>query len=161
MNQYTRSSPDKELDMRRAPSRYDRLAIGAVSIALAVSLGALVANASTGTAPPTRSTVTVTFGDKGSTVRLQVGETLRVLLDNTYWSIGPSSRPRLLAPHGAVRVHPRLTGCVPGEGCGSVTALFRALEPGTAVISASRVSCGEALRCTGGNGSFDVTVRIQ
>jgi hypothetical protein len=150
--------------MRRDQARFLRFGIGGASVLLVVALGALLANVSSGASPPTsRSDVfTVTFADKGKTVDLRVGETLRVVLDNTYWSTNPpSSNSASLVQRGEVRVYPRLAGCVAGEGCGTVITLFRATAAGTAMVSASRVSCGEALRCTGGNGSFEITVRIQ
>jgi hypothetical protein len=34
------------------------------------------------------------------------------------------------------------------------------LKAGTATVSASRVSCGEALRCTGKQGSYSVTIVV-
>lgn len=146
--------------MQREQARFIRFGVGVASVLLVLGLGALVAIQSTGASPKRADVVTVTFGDKGSTVYLHVGETLRVILDSTYWSMGPSSNSNIVASHGAVRIVPRLTGCVAGQGCGTVTAWFRAIAPGTASISASRVSCGEALRCTNGNGDFHVRVRV-
>jgi hypothetical protein len=149
--------------MRRDQARILRFGIGGASVLLVVALGALLANVSSGASPKTKSDiVTVTFADKGKTVDLRVGETLRVVLDNTYWSTNPpSSNSAGLVQRGAVKVYPRLAGCVAGEGCGTVITLFRATAAGTAMVSASRVSCGEAMRCTSGNGTFEVTVRIQ
>jgi hypothetical protein len=149
--------------MRRDQARFLRFGIGGASVLLVVALGALLANVSSGASPKTKSDiVTVTFADKGKTVDLRVGETLRVVLDNTYWSTNPpSSNSAGLVQRGAVKVYPRLAGCVAGEGCGTVITLFRATAAGTAMVSASRVSCGEAMRCTSGNGTFEVTVRIQ
>jgi hypothetical protein len=146
--------------MRRDKAGAVRLAVGATAVGLVLALGA-VASVSVGATLHGNRVVTVGFGDKGSTVNLRVGETLRVVLDSTYWSIKPSSNANVLAARGVPVVAPRLVGCVPGQGCGTTTALFRALAPGVASISASRASCGEAMRCTLGNGSFKVTVRVQ
>lgn len=146
--------------MRREQTRVMRFGLGTAAVLLVFGLGGLVASQS-GAAPKRAGTVTVTFGDKGSTVYLHTGETLRVVLDSTYWSMHPSSNADVLPARGAVTVVPRLRGCVPGQGCGTVTATFRASAPGSATLSASRVSCGEALRCTMGNGSFYVTVRVR
>jgi hypothetical protein len=146
--------------MTRDRARFLRFGIGAACVVLVLALGAFAANRSSGAAPRGRGTVTVTFGDKGSTVGLHVGATLRVVLDSTYWSMNPSPNPGVLAPHGAATTVPR-SGCVPGEGCGTVTALFLAHSSGTISISASRTSCGEALRCTNGDGSFQVTVHVE
>ena len=146
--------------MRREQARVLRYGIGTASLLLTLALGAMVASGPSGASPRRVNVVTVTFRDKGSTVHLRVGERLRVILGSTYWSFKPSSNSRTLAQMGAVKVVPR-AGCVAGQGCGTVTALFRALAPGTAAVSASRVSCGEALRCSKGNGSFSVTVRVN
>ena len=149
--------------MRRDHGRFLRLSIGGASVLLAVAVGALVANASSGASPkPTGNVVTVNFADKGTTVDLRTGQILRVVLDNTYWSMNPpTSSSSILAQRGAVKISPRLAGCVPGQGCGSVTVRFRATAAGTARVAASRVSCGEALRCTGGNGNFYITVIVK
>jgi hypothetical protein len=46
-------------------------------------------------------------------------------------------------------------------GCGTVTAVFHALKPGQATISASRTTCGEALLCTGSAGAYEVTIVVS
>ncbi|GAC1634677.1 MAG: hypothetical protein NVS4B2_21600 [Chloroflexota bacterium] len=48
----------------------------------------------------------------------------------------------------------------PYGGCGTVTAKFRAAKAGTAQVSATRVSCGEAMGCTGAAASYRLTVRV-
>jgi hypothetical protein len=50
---------------------------------------------------------------------------------------------------------------VPGQGCGTVTAVFAAIAPGSARLTASRISCGEALRCTGSDGVYVLTVTVK
>ena len=55
---------------------------------------------------------------------------------------------------------PQLKGCVPGEGCGTVTALYDAVAPGRADVNAKRTSCGEAMSCTGNLGFYRVTVVV-
>ncbi len=50
---------------------------------------------------------------------------------------------------------------MPGGGCGTVTAWFNADGPGTAVVTASRTSCGEAMACGGGAGSYRLTVIVR
>ena len=42
-----------------------------------------------------------------------------------------------------------------------MTATFSALRAGRAVVTAHRTSCGEALRCTGNQGSYAVTVMVS
>jgi hypothetical protein len=48
----------------------------------------------------------------------------------------------------------------PGAGCNPLRTVFTARGPGSAIIAASRTSCGEALRCGRRNGSFWVTVIV-
>ena len=93
----------------------------------------------------------------GGTVSLRVGQKLRVVLHSTYWQFKPVasvlhllSTP-VVAPKG---------GCVPGQGCGTVTALYVARTVGTATVKAARTSCGEAMGCTDGAGGYAVTVRV-
>jgi hypothetical protein len=145
--------------MRREQAAFLRYGIGTVSLVLALLMGATVASGQVGASQKHISVVTVTFLDKGSTVHLYVGQKLKVVLGSTYWSIKPSSNPRSLAQIGVVKVLPR-AGCVTGAGCGTVTALFRAVAPGSAAVTASRGSCGEALGCTKGSGNFNVAVRV-
>jgi hypothetical protein len=147
--------------MRRERVQFLRYGIGGATLVLALTVGAVVASGSTGPSPKHASVVTITYRDKGSTVHLRVGERLRVVLDSTYWALNRSSNVASLTSLGAARVDPRLTGCVPGEGCGTVTESFRAIARGTAEVTASRVSCGEALRCTDGNGNFFVTIDVS
>ncbi len=104
---------------------------------------------------------TVTVDETASdAVSLRVGQQLIIDLHSTYWMVQGSSNPPVLAMDGAVVVSPSPDGCVPGEGCGTVTADFHAIAPGDAVVSASRTSCGEALRCTRGQGTFRLTVHV-
>jgi hypothetical protein len=60
-----------------------------------------------------------------------------------------------------VRIVPRLRGCVPGEGCGTVTATYVATGVGSALVSAERTTCGEVLRCAPQNGHFWIRVIVR
>ena len=111
-------------------------------------------------APP--SSRDVSEADNGSTVSLRTGGTLRVVLHSTYWQFDPASDPTVLRSTGDPTSSPDPPGsCVPGGGCGTVTATFQALRAGRAVVTAHRTSCGEALRCTGNQGSYAVTVMVS
>ena len=111
------------------------------------------------TAPSSRD---VSEADNGTTVTLRTGGTLRAVLHSTYWQFDPASDPTVLASQGSPSSSPDPPGsCVPGGGCGTVTATFQALRPGRAVVTAHRTSCGEALRCTGNAGSWMVTVIVS
>jgi hypothetical protein len=82
-------------------------------------------------------------------------------LGNTYWMIGASSDPTVLAlVSGPTASGAAPSACLPGMGCGTVTAVFHALKPGQATISASRTTCGEALLCTGSAAVYEVTIIV-
>jgi hypothetical protein len=138
-------------------------AIIAVALALTACSGA-VATTRSATPRATRSAApgsTVTVDETASgAVSLRVGQQLIIDLHSTYWMVQGSSNPPVLTMDGAVVVSPSPDGCVPGQGCGTVTADFHAIAPGDAVVNASRTSCGEALRCTGGQGTFRLTVHV-
>jgi hypothetical protein len=95
-----------------------------------------------------------------TTVHIQVGTTVELLLHSSYWNIAGSSSPAVLAPQGTPTQLPVTPTCAPGIGCNPVRAMFSARSPGTSVLSASRTSCGEALRCGTKNGHFQVTVIV-
>ena len=114
--------------------------------------------ASPPSAPP--STTTLTEHDNGRTVALHVGEHLRVVLASTYWTFQPSSDPTVLHPDGQPIISPQIGGCVPGQGCGTVTADFTASSTGTATVTATRTTCGEALTCTPANSRYQVTITV-
>ena len=111
---------------------------------------------------PVPSTVEVTESDNGHTVTLRPGDTLVAVLHSTYWQFDPPSNPAVLRSEGRPVTSPAPMGsCVPGGGCGTVTAHYQALSPGRSTVSAGRTSCGEALRCTGDAGSWSVTVVVS
>jgi len=103
--------------------------------------------------------VTLTDRAKNTVVRVHLGDHVRVILDSTYWTFGPASNPAVLRSLGPAHVTTR-SGCVPGQGCGTVTDLFNAVAPGTTTIIATRSSCGEAMGCTAESGTYRVTVRV-
>jgi hypothetical protein len=85
---------------------------------------------------------------------------LLVTLGSTYWTIQGSSDSRVLAPAGKVVTSPESCSAPPGSGCGTVSQEFRAASSGTAQVTASRVSCGEAMRCIGPAGQYQLTVQV-
>lgn len=104
--------------------------------------------------------VSVDEKDGNRTVTIPRGTEVDVRLHSTYWRFSSLSGS-VLRRVGAPAYRPRLGGgCVPGQGCGTVTIRYRATATGRATVRASRSSCGEALRCTGGAGSFVVSVRV-
>lgn len=102
--------------------------------------------------------VTVTYGANGQTVTVANGHEVTITLDSTYWTFQGSSNPAVLLQAGKTVVSS--TSCVPGGGCGTVTAHFRAMGPGRAVVTASRTSCGEALACGPDQSTYQITVVV-
>jgi hypothetical protein len=96
--------------------------------------------------------------DNGKTLRLRVGDHLEVRLNSTYWSFVDASNSSVVRQTASATVSPQPKGCVPGGGCGVVAASFEVIGTGTAVIVATRTSCGEAMGCTGDQGSYRLTV---
>jgi hypothetical protein len=110
--------------------------------------------------PPSRE-ADATDTQDGQTIKVHAGDTVRLTLDSTAWTISGSSDPEVLQQQGAQVVSPAPFGsCVVGEGCGTTSAVFRALKRGTATVDASRVSCGEARLCVGAEGRYEVTVAV-
>ncbi len=109
------------------------------------------------TPAPGAPTVQVSEKDKDSTLHVENGAVIDLVLSSTYWEIQP--------PAGAVLKpilpEPIVTGVLshpPGMGTGTVEMKYQVVQDGTATISASRTTCGEALRCTGTQGEFKVTI---
>jgi hypothetical protein len=105
--------------------------------------------------------LTVTQADNGRSLSMHIGQSLVVQLNNTYWAIDGSSEPGILAPQGSVQVESSPGGCVPGQGCGTVTANFTAIRSGHSVVTASRRICGEVVLCGPGQRTFSVTVQVS
>jgi hypothetical protein len=115
----------------------------------------------TATSTPAPSNAHVTQADNGRTLAVSVGSVVTLELGSTYWQVGDSSDPAVLAlVSGPTASAAAMGTCVPGAGCGTVAATFRALAPGRATITASRTTCGEAMRCTGTDGAYEVTVVV-
>jgi hypothetical protein len=97
----------------------------------------------------------------GTTLRVAVGDKIVLVLGSSYWNFAGSSAPGVVRQIGPVRLVHTTQTCVPGGGCQPKRALYKALSRGTAVITAHRLSCGEALRCTGSRGHFRLTVVVR
>jgi len=115
-----------------------------------------------GTASPGALTVSSDHAN-GRTLHVKVGERLNLILSSAYWQVRGSSAPAVLRQDGAATPLPRPSTCpkLPGLGCVPVRTTFLALAPGTAVISASRTTCGEALRCAASQRHFRVTIVVR
>lgn len=132
-------------------------------VALALPTAVLVGGCANGSAGD-RSAVTAPVPRQldehanGTTVSLHLGDEIVVVLHSTYWTFDTPSR--VLQPVGAAQTSPSHCHVV-GSGCGTVSATFNAAQVGTVIVHAHRDSCGEALRCTGPNADWRVTVRVS
>jgi hypothetical protein len=116
------------------------------------------------TAPgPSTAAVVLRDGANGHTVTLTVGQRLEVILGSDYWTVAGSSMPKVLRQDGSTSYLPKPASCgsIPGLGCIPIRTNFTAEASGTAVITASRLSCGEALRCQPGQQHFSLTVIVR
>jgi len=138
------------------------LCVAACSVLCLASCG--VGNDQTTCTTPSSTAQHIQAGDdqNGQSMTLHLGQTLTVTLCSTYWSFQGSSNPRVLALVGEAVVSPAPQSVCPvaGTGCGTVVQKFRAVGPGTAQVTASRVSCGEAMRCGGAAGSYKLAVTV-
>ena len=99
---------------------------------------------------------------KGKTVHLCVRQKLIVKLHSTYWRDLASSNKGVLRKSGPTVVRPAPpTACLPGAGCGTTTAPFVAAARGRAHVTAHRSLCGEAVQCSGSQGSFELVVVVR
>lgn len=136
------------------------LAVGAVNGCSQSGSSHPPATSGTGTAAmPPQHPVTLDEHAAGKVVRVHVGAPVLVRLHSTYWSTPASSDPQILDPAGKGGSTPTGT-CEPGAGCGVAAADFTARRTGTAHIFAHRNSCGEAMPCRPGQGSYTVTLEI-
>lgn len=159
----------RRLDGWRTGWRGCRRPLAGLAVALVIAgCGSGLASAghsqppSGGTAMPIAVTVSSDHVN-GRTVRVHVGERLNLILSSTYWQLHGSSAPAVLRQNGAITLLPRPSSCpkLPGLGCVPVRASFEAMAPGTAVITASRTTCGEALACAADLRHFRVTIVVR
>jgi hypothetical protein len=93
---------------------------------------------------------------------VRVGERIKLILSSDYWRVRGSSSDAVLTQDGRARYLPRPKSCptIPGLGCIPFETTFTALAKGTAVITASRQTCGEALKCQPPQEHFRLTVVV-
>jgi hypothetical protein len=113
------------------------------------------------TRPAASGTIQLTDKDDGTTTVVTKATTIVVVLTSTYWGFPNPPNAAVLQQVGAVTVVPSPLGsCVPGGGCGTASATYKAVGTGQAKITASRTTCGEGLLCTGTRGMYSVTVSV-
>jgi hypothetical protein len=100
-------------------------------------------------------------GANGKTIRVSAGDKIKLVLGSSYWNVRGSSAPAVLRQNGPSVLLPVSHKCMPGVGCQGQRTLFTAVAPGTAVITAHRTTCGEAIRCVGSQGTFRLTVIVS
>jgi hypothetical protein len=110
---------------------------------------------------PVSHTVKVDESANDSTVTIVPGDHVEVTLHSTYWQFNPSSDALVLAADGGPQTGPG-TNCpkFPGSGCGTVTQKYTALKAGTATVTATRTTCGEAMACSPVQ-HFKLTVHVH
>ena len=139
------------------------------TVAAAASVVSLMASAGCGTAASHGPgaggpMVIVVRGDaNGKAVSARAGDRIELILSSSYWHVTGSSAPSVLRQDGAPVLLSRPGSCpaIPGLGCTPVRADFTALTDGKAVITASRSTCGEALRCQPDKTRFTVSVIVR
>ena len=149
------------------PTNLPTLKVGSVwgsrlfrSIAVgAIALSALVV-ASSGGATVSPSASLSEASNRGVVVVHQGGH-ITVTLHSTYWKLAPLANQKVLSQVGTTTTVGVLKGCVPGQGCGSVTAHFVAKGTGTVHLRAARTTCGEALHCSPAQSTWTVTIRVR
>lgn len=121
-----------------------------------------VASASVDSSSQTHHQYIMRDGSNGKTIWLHTGDRIELILSSNYWQVSGSSAPKVLKQTHATVLMPRPSTCphIPGLGCTPVRTDFLAVGHGKAVITASRTSCGEAMRCSAQNSHFTLIVRI-
>lgn len=153
--------------MMRVMTRRPLLALPALALALAACSGGSSGGVALGAGQDTSSAAAVSGGrhlldekDNGKRLDVQFGDTLVVTLHSTYWSFLPTDGLALQSM-GDPATAPATNCATPpiaGSGCGTVTGTFNVGHIGTSTLKAHRDSCGEALRCTGKDADWSITI---
>ena len=109
--------------------------------------------------PP--AAVTLSEADNGRTAAVGRGAEVTVVLHTTYWSLSALPSGGAVEGLGSPVVAPAAGGCVPGQGCGTVTGHYRARSSGRSVLVAHRSICGEARACLPDQRDWQVTVTVS
>ena len=134
------------------------ITIAALLVGIVAPAGACTSSQGHG---PTPAVSHLAGADNGRTLTVAVGDRVQVVLASTYWSFVPLPDGSVLRLDGSPRTFPQFSHCVPGEGCGTVSATFTALAAGTVAVAATRTSCGEALACAPDQRNFRVVVEVH
>lgn len=110
------------------------------------------------------TTITITAGgltddDNARVISVHVGDTFPVVLHSTYWS-PPVAADQLVLSVATPVIEPQLNGCVPGQGCGTVTVTVTAIAPGRSLLTAHRDTCGEAMACAPDQQNWQISITV-
>lgn len=114
------------------------------------------------------TTTTLSEKNASKTVVVKMGSRVELTLHSMYWGLTVPAKSSSLTSKGQPILKPIFpspsapAGCkIAGSGCGSQTWVFTATKVGLTHLVATRTTCGEAMRCTGSNGRFTVTVKVS
>lgn len=148
------------MDLKRVLGSNRLLAVAAL-VVLAIAAVVFVSGLRSPGAGATGADVNVSEDNNGQTVIVAPNSTVHLVLHSTYWSVEPVSDTKVLQSLHDPVVTPDLAGHVPGSGAGTVAIDYKSGQNGTAQLHASRQTCGEALKCTGDQSSFSVTIVVK
>lgn len=115
-----------------------------------------------GSSSSSATAITVSEAENGTTLTVNRGADVIVVLHSTYWQFQQASAPKVLVQAApVVQGDPPNRAGVPGSGKGIARESYHAQAAGTATITATRTSCGEAMRCTAGQGLYRITVVVR
>ena len=115
-----------------------------------------------------QAVTTTSLSEKNAlkTVIVKLGSKVELSLHSMYWQLAVPAKSSSLTSKGAPILKPIFpgpsapAGCrIAGSGCGTQTWVFTATKIGITHLVATRTTCGEAMKCTGANGRFVVTVK--
>lgn len=114
------------------------------------------------------TTTVLSEKNASKTVAVKLGVRVELTLHSMYWQLAVPAKSSSLTSQGQPILKPIFPsstapqGCrIAGSGCGTQTWEFVASKTGLTHLVASRTTCGEAKRCTGKNGRFNVTVKVS
>jgi len=113
------------------------------------------------------TTTTLTEKNASKTVAVKLGARVELTLHSMYWQLTVPAKSSSLVSTGQPILKPIFPGptapqgCrIAGSGCGTQTWEFATTKIGLTHLVANRATCGEALRCTGANARFTVTIKV-
>jgi hypothetical protein len=113
------------------------------------------------------TTTKLTEKNAAKTVAVKLGGRVELTLHSMYWQLTVPPKSASLSAKGQPILKPIFpgpaaqAGCrIAGSGCGTQKWIFAATKVGRTHLIATRTTCGEAMRCTGANGRFEVTVKV-